>query len=125
MKLALIAIAAALALGGCLGKDNQLELKSFTLSYDGSQSGNHESSGACDSEGTLAGQGKIEDGRVRIQVWDGSGNTRFDETYSTDFTIDTRAISGASGNWKITGDRVGNDVLGDAFKGNYSVTARC
>lgn len=118
-------VVVSLAFAGCIGKDNQIETKAFNLAYDGSQSGNHESIGTCDSEGTLTGHGSIQDGNVRIQVRDGSGNTRFDKTFTEDFTIETQHTTGASGNWKISGERAGNDLLGDQFKGNYSITARC
>ncbi|HET6405517.1 MAG TPA: hypothetical protein VFH78_12795 [Candidatus Thermoplasmatota archaeon] len=119
-------VALSMALAGCLGAQNQIESKSFNLAYDGAQSGNHEATGACDSEGTLAGRGTIHDGRVRIRMSDGSGNTRFDKTYSGDFTIETQDLAGASGTWKMSGERDGNDaLLGDQFKGSYSITVRC
>jgi hypothetical protein len=126
-KLTVVAVlvVSTLAFSGCLGKNNEIEATSFNLAYDGSQPGSHETVGACDSEGTLAGNGAITDGSVRIQVRDGSGNTRFDKTYNQDFTIPSQPISGASGDWKITGERVGNDLLGDSFKGSYSITERC
>lgn len=122
----IVAVTLSMALAGCLGADNQIEAKSFNLAYDGSESGDHEAMGACDSEGTLAGSGTIHDGSVRIQMRDGSGNVRFEQTYSGDFTIESQALSGASGTWKMSGARIGNDaLLGDQFQGSYSITVRC
>jgi hypothetical protein len=118
-------LVSAFLLAGCVSEEGNVEASSINLAYDGDQSGNHETAGACDAEGTLTGHGAIADGRVRIQVLDGSGNSRFDQTYTGDFTVPTHDISGASGTWKITGEREGNDLVGDAFKGSYTVTQRC
>jgi len=120
-----LTLASAVALAGCLGAEGQIEAKSINLAYDGDQSGTHEARGACDSEGTLTGSGTITDGSVRVRVLDGSGNTRFDQTYMQDFTLAMQDISGASGTWKITGQRAGDDLVGDQFQGSYSITQRC
>lgn len=121
-----LVLLATSVLAGCISEDGQIEAKSINLAYEGSQSGSHETSGACDSGGTLTGHGSVTDGSVRVRVVDGSGNTLFDETYTEDFTLPTRDVSGASGTWKIMGSRAGDDLLGgDQFQGSYSVTQRC
>ncbi|HUR69426.1 MAG TPA: hypothetical protein VM370_09285 [Candidatus Thermoplasmatota archaeon] len=121
----IIALVCVTLLAGCIGAKGEVETKSINLAYDGDQSGSHQITGACDSEGTLTGSGKITDGSVRVQVFDGSGNSRFDKTYTTDFTLASQEISGASGTWKITGERSGDDLVGDQFQGSYTVTQRC
>lgn len=126
IPIALVAILlSTFFLAGCIGKDGEVEARSINLAYEGSESGTHQTTGACDSEGTLTGQGVVTDGSVRLQVLDGSGNSRFDKTYTTDFQVQTVDVAGASGTWKIIGSRTGNDLVGDAFQGSYSLTQRC
>lgn len=122
---AAVAILVSLAFAGCLGENGEIESKSINLAYQGAESGNHQTTGACDSEGTLSGQGTVQDGAVRIQLVDGSGNVAYDRTYTADFNPADVNVAGASGTWKITGERSGDDLVGDQFQGTYSITVRC
>jgi hypothetical protein len=121
MKLTyLLGTSAILALSGCAGVGAD-----STLKYDGAANGSHSDTFDCDDEGTIEGSGDIADGQVTVTLRDSDGDQLFQQTYSDSFTLDTRTISGASGAWNLAAQRSGDDVLGDAFSGDYAIHVRC
>lgn len=116
----LIAGTAMLALSGCAGLTSEAD-----LAYDGNSNGSHSDSADCDADGAFNGSGSITDGSVRVTVTDSDGTTLFSESYSSSFTLAKQTLTGDSGEWTIKAQRSGDDVLGDAFRGDYDFFLNC
>ncbi|MES2155145.1 MAG: hypothetical protein V4510_08430 [bacterium] len=116
--LALVALAGCVFGGGDSGG-------AADVSYDGTDNGTHSETARCNSDGTLTGSGKIDNGQVRITVTDGSGNQMFSNTYSSSFDAGAESMHGASGGWTVQAVRSGSGLVGTPFSGNYHFHLAC
>lgn len=116
----LIAAGLILTLSGCSGIGAEASLE-----YSGSANGTHSDSFKCDDQGTIKGSGNVPDGQVSITLKDSDGKVLFQQTFKEAFTLDARTVSGASGSWSFDASRSGDDVVGDAFSGNYEFHVNC
>lgn len=114
----------ALLIAGCTD-GGELDVDSMNVRYDGNESGNHEAKGTCDTDGQLTGSGKVEDGRLRVTIRDGEGETVFERTYDADIEFQSQSINGSKGDWTLRAERMGDDLVGDEFKGRYEFTLLC
>lgn len=126
-KTLLAALALAALLAGCAGDGGvqSVDRETANVEFEGRDSGEHSDSAECDDDATLAGSGNIEDGNIQVTVTDGSGATRYQETYDGGVETDGERMEGASGSWTLTVVRSGDDVLGDEFNGQYAFTLTC
>ena len=117
----LLACTAVAFLAGCIGDSGG----SAELSYDGNEVGAHDESEKCDKEGHLLGSGSIQRGSVHVTVTTDDGE-RYGDTFTGDFTLASRELTGQSGTWTLTATRVGSTTLGlSGFDGSYSFTMTC
>jgi type 1 fimbria pilin len=122
--IALVAIAVLpLALAGCT--DATKLSADAVLEFDGSGSGTHSEKADCGDEVTITGDGTIRDGVVRVTVIDNAGDEAFAESYDKDFTLNSKTLTGPSGDWRIEAERGGDDLVGDDFTGEYTFTLNC
>jgi len=117
----LLALAGGFLLAGCAGDSGG----STSLDYNGANDGTHNATTHCNSDGTLSGSGKIDNGSVRITVRDGSGTQLFSQSYSSSFDAAANAMHGASGTWTVEGTRSGAGLVGAPFSGHYSFHLAC
>ncbi|HLF16491.1 MAG TPA: hypothetical protein VI796_03555 [Candidatus Thermoplasmatota archaeon] len=108
------------ALAGCAGAGAE-----STLEYDGIANGTHSDSVNCDDQGTINGSGNVPDGSVLITLKDSEGKQLLRQSFSGDFTLAKTAVSGASGAWSFQAQRSGDDLVGDAFSGDYAFHVNC
>lgn len=127
--LATLVVAALLA--GCADDGDVQDLPDdarkdgASLEFEGRDSGEHSDTAECDDDATLTGSGNIEDGNIQVTVTDGSGDTKFSETYDGGVEAEGERMDGASGTWTLRVVRAGDDLLGDEFNGQYAFTLAC
>lgn len=125
MRMVLILLGAAALLAGC-ADDADVDAGGASLEFNGEDSGTHsDTAEGCDDEGTLAGSGNIDDGSILVTVTDGSGDEVFSKTYDGGIDGEGERLQGASGDWKLTVARSGDDLVGDPFRGRYTFTLTC
>lgn len=123
MRILLLALSSLALLAGCA--DNASAHGAASLDFNGTGMGTHDDSAECDDDGTVTGTGNVDDGTLHVTVTDGDGKVQFDETYDGGVDASAEHMDGASGTWTLTATRVGDDLLGDEFKGQYEFTLAC
>lgn len=118
-----IASIASVVMAGC-NEVNELAAEAEVI-YDGAESGEQSDTTACDSDAEIKGDGTITDGEVRITVTDSDGTMAYDETFTDSFDIPAESLHGDSGDWTLSAERSGDDLLGDQFNGEYAVFLNC
>jgi hypothetical protein len=117
----ILACAAAVLLGGCIGDSGG----SAKLSYDGTEIGMHDESSECDKDGHLLGSGSIDRGSVHVVVTTDDGE-RYAGDFTGDFNLASQELTGQSGDWTLSVTRLGGNTLGlTGFDGSYSFTMTC
>lgn len=119
-----ILLTAAMTLAGCAGGGGTLG-SDASLTFDGTGGGSHDDSADCGDEGTITGDGNIQDGTVSVVVTDGGGDQVFEQEYEGEFTIEPETVNGASGTWQIEATRGGEGLAGDEFQGEYTFRLDC
>lgn len=117
-------VAAAFALPGCFEEVETLGAEA-DLNFRGQGNGAHSESAECGDRIEVSGSGTIEDGVLELRLSDGEGTQIFSQEFSESFTLSKRAFTGHAGTWKIEATRGGNDLAGDEFNGDYSITLNC
>lgn len=124
MRLILATLALAALLAGC-ANDAGVDADAAHLEFEGQDSGSHSDTADCDDDATLTGTGNIEDGTIEVSVTDGSGSSQFRRTYDSGVDVEGERFDGASGEWRLTVMRAGDDLVGDQFSGQYAFTLAC
>lgn len=125
MRTVLILLGAAALLAGC-ADDADVDAGGASLEFNGEDSGTHsDTAEGCDDGGTLTGSGNIDDGSIQVTVTDGSGDEVFSRTYDDGVEAEGERLQGASGDWRLTVARSGDDLVGDPFRGQYAFTLAC
>lgn len=112
---------ALLGLAGCIGDSGG----SAKVAFDGSGSGSHSDRTDCDDDGTLLGNGQVDQGQVTIRVTDGDGRELFARTLDGGFNVESERLSGASGKWTLTATRMADGLLQEEFSGDYVFRMTC
>lgn len=112
----------AFLLSGCAGDSGG----AAKLDFEGEDTGTHtEKADGCDDDGTLTGSGHIDDGVLTVTVMDGSGKELFSRDYEGEVNLAAERLTGSSGDWTLSAVRMGDDVVGDEFKGEYAFNLSC
>lgn len=118
--LGVLAVTAATLFAGCAGLTAEASLE-----YDGASNGSHSDKADCDASGSVTGSGEITDGSVQVTVQDSDGTEMFSQSFSGPFDLDETGLDGDSGTWTLEAVRIGDDLAGDEFRGDYEFHLDC